>query len=299
MKKTKDLRKSSQKNDKTSEVSAIQTDFLNEPNSTEETDFRICKKKQCKNIGIIITATKITAYLCSVLFLLILWQLLAIKINSVLVLPSPLQIFKKLPSVIKKTEFWKSFAATFGRVIISFIISMIMGIISGILTAYSTFFKNFFKIPLQIIRITPVVAIILIALFWLNSNILPVFVAVLMNLPVITTSVQKGLITSDSKNNFMAKIYRVNKIKRIINIDMENCLPFIVSSMETTFGLCWKVVVAGEVLCLPSQSIGKILSTEQINLETTKVLTVTILLITLSFITQKIFQGIIKKICIK
>ena len=97
----------------------------------------------------------------------------------------------------------------------------------------------------------------------------------------------------------MAKIYRVNKIKRIINIDMENCLPFIVSSMETTFGLCWKVVVAGEVLCLPSQSIGKILSTEQINLETTKVLTVTILLITLSFITQKIFQGIIKKICIK
>lgn len=299
MKKTKDLRKSSQKNDKTSEVSAIQTDFLNEPNSTEETDSRICKKNQCKNIGIIITATKITAYLCSVLFLLILWQLLAIKINSVLVLPSPLQIFKKLPSVIKNPEFWKNFAATFGRVIISFIISMIMGIISGILTAYSTFFKNFFKIPLQIIRITPVVAIILIALFWLNSNILPVFVAVLMNLPVITTSIQKGLITSDSKNNFMAKIYRVNKIKRIINIDMENCLPFIVSSMETAFGLCWKVVVAGEVLCLPSQSIGKILSTEQINLETTKVLTVTILLITLSFITQKIFQGIIKKICIK
>ena len=299
MKKTKDLRKSSQKKDKTSEVSAIQTDSLNEPNSAEETDSRICKKNQCKNIGIRITATKITVYLCSVLFLLILWQLLAIKINSVLVLPSPLQIFKKLPSVIKNPEFWKSFAATFGRVIISFIISMIMGIISGILTAYSTFFKNFFKIPLQIIRITPVVAIILIALFWLNSNILPVFVAVLMNLPVITTSIQKGLITSDSKNNFMAKIYRVNKIKRIINIDMENCLPFIVSSMETAFGLCWKVVVAGEVLCLPSQSIGKILSTEQINLETTKVLTVTILLITLSFITQKIFQVIIKKICIK
>ena len=101
----------------------------------------------------------------------------------------------------------------------------------------------------------------------------------------------------DDKTKFMAKIYRVNKIKRIINIDIENCLPFIASSMETTFGLLWKVVVAGEVLCLPSKSIGKILSTEQINLETTKVLTVTIFLIALSYVTQKIFQGIIKKIC--
>ena len=155
------------------------------------------------------------------------------------------------------------------------------------------------RIPLQIIRITPVVAIILVALFWFNSNFLPVFVAVLMNLPIIITSVQKGLNTVNNKIDFMARIYRVSKIKRIINIDIENCLPFLVSSMETTFGLCWKVVVAGEVLCLPSESIGKILSTEQINLETTKVLTVTILLITMSFITQKIFQGIVRKICKK
>ena len=245
------------------------------------------------------TIIKVIAYLSSIIFLLILWQIMAIKINSVLVLPLPMQILKHLPSVIISPEFLKSFLATFCRVMLSFIISVTIGTILGALEAYFNFFNNFMRIPLQIIRITPVVAIILVALFWFNSNFLPVFVAVLMNLPIITTSVQKGLNTVNNKIDFMARIYRVSKIKRIINIDIENCLPFLVSSMETTFGLCWKVVVAGEVLCLPSESIGKILSTEQINLETTKVLTVTILLITMSFITQKIFQGIVRKICKK
>ena len=245
------------------------------------------------------TIIKVIAYLSSIIFLLILWQIMAIKINSVLVLPLPMQILKHLPSVIISPEFLKSFLATFCRVMLSFIISVTIGTILGALGAYFKFFNNFMRIPLQIIRITPVVAIILVALFWFNSNFLPVFVAVLMNLPIITTSVQKGLNTVNNKIDFMARIYRVSKIKRIINIDIENCLPFLVSSMETTFGLCWKVVVAGEVLCLPSESIGKILSTEQINLETTKVLTVTILLITMSFITQKIFQGIVRKICKK
>lgn len=264
-----------------SEASIIQTE------SAIQTNSRICKK----------TATKIIAYLCSILFILGLWQFLAIRINSVLVLPSPLQILKSFPSIITNLEFWKSFLATFIRVMISFLISLFLGILLGFITACSSFFKNFFTIPLQIIRITPVITIILIALFWFNSSILPVFVAVLMSLPIITTSVQKGFKSVDDKTKFMAKIYRVNKIKRIINIDIENCLPFIASSMETTFGLSWKVVVAGEVLCLPSKSIGKILSTEQINLETTKVLTITIFLIALSYVTQKIFQGIIKKIC--
>ena len=245
------------------------------------------------------TIIKVIAYLSSIIFLLILWQIMAIKINSVLVLPLPMQILKHLPSVIISPEFLKSFLATFCRVMLSFIISVTIGTILGALEAYFKFFNDFMRIPLQIIRITPVVAIILVALFWFNSNFLPVFVAVLMNLPIITTSVQKGLNTVNNKIDFMARIYRVSKIKRIINIDIENCLPFLVSSMETTFGLCWKVVVAGEVLCLPSESIGKILSTEQINLETTKVLTVTILLITMSFITQKIFQGIVRKICKK
>lgn len=261
------------------------------------TNSKNCKNTAPKMITAKINTAKFTAYFCSILFLLILWQLLSIKINSNLVLPSPIQIFKKIPSVIKNPEFWTYLLATFIRVIISFLISFILGILLGFITAYSSFFKNFLTIPLQIIRITPVITIILIALFWFNSNILPVFVAVLMNLPVLTTSVQKGFQSVDDKTKFLAKIYRVNKIKRIINIDLENCLPFIAGSMETTFGLSWKVVVAGEVLCLPSKSIGKILSTEQINLETTKVMTVTILLIIISYITQKIFQELIKKIC--
>ena len=161
-----------------SEASIIQTE------SAIQTNSRICKK----------TATKIIAYLCSILFILGLWQFLAIRINSVLVLPSPVQILKNFPSIITNLEFWKSFLATFIRVMISFLISLFLGILLGFITACSSFFKNFFTIPLQIIRITPVITIILIAIFWFNSSILPVFVAVLMILcsvfSLITPKVQ-------------------------------------------------------------------------------------------------------------
>ena len=63
---------------------------------------------------------------------------------------------------------------------------------------------------------------------------------------------------------------------------------------ESAFGICWKVVAAGEVLSLPRNAAGTMMQRSQVHLETAEVLAVTTILIITSLLTQKIFRKFIK-----
>lgn len=237
------------------------------------------------------------AYIFSAVAILFLWHFLSLKINSNLILPKPFEVLKTVVQLCFKSEFWIDFLFTFWRSIFAFLISCVFGFFLGFICAKFVFFKYFFEFPLQIIRTTPVIALILIALFWFNSNFLPVFAAVLMSLPIVTTCVQKGFLSVNKKEMFTAKIFNVSKIKCFFYIEFPTCLPFFINSVDSVFGLCWKVVVAAEVMCLPKAALGKIMINAQINLETSKVLVITALLVLVSFILQMILKGVLKKIC--
>lgn len=241
-------------------------------------------------------ARKVLNYTISILSILILWLVLAKYIKAPLILPEPFLVFKQICSLAVTAGFWNAFLYTFLRVISAFLISIAAGIFLGFLCASSEFWKDFFELPLALIRTTPVIAVILTALFWFKSGTVPVFVAVLMTLPVVTTSVCTGLCMSEKELLFMAKVYSLSNKQILINIKIPNAVPFFLDAIENTFGLCWKVVVAGEVISLPKKALGSMMSEAQIHLETATVIAVTILLVILSFILQKIMKLFVEKI---
>ena len=67
-------------------------------------------------------------------------------------------------------------------------ISLTAGFFLGLLAADSKAFAAFIEFPLGLVRATPIIAVILPALFWFTSDIVPVFVAVLMCLPIVITA---------------------------------------------------------------------------------------------------------------
>lgn len=232
------------------------------------------------------------AYFFSAATILFLWQILSLKINSDLILPKPSEVLKTIPALFFQKEFRLDFLFTFFRVIFAFFVSCVLGFFLGFVCAKSVFFKCFFEFPLQIIRTTPVIALILLALFWFDSFFLPIFAAILTSLPIVATCVQKGFSATSEKEKFMAKVFKIPKIKRFFRVDFPTCLPFFANSMDSVFGLCWKVAVAAEVMCLPKFAVGKTMINAQINLEISKVLAISLLLTFVSFI----FQTILKKI---
>ena len=224
------------------------------------------------------------------------WQICAKIIDSSLILPYPITVFLEIINIIAKSSFWLNFLHTFSRIIISFLISIILGSFIGILSGINQYIKQFFKLPLSIIKSTPVVAIILVALFWLKSSTIPIFVSVLMTLPIIATNVLNGFQNIDEKLIQMSNLYSFSFLQKFFKIKLHYVFPYFLSGVNSAFGLTWKVVIAGEILSLPKNAIGTVLSKAQVHLETQTVLAYTILIILFSYLLELLVSTIIKSI---
>lgn len=222
--------------------------------------------------------------------MILLWYIFSVWIKSPLILPCPKDVLFSMKKLLFLKSFYVSVFFTMKRAFISFFISFFLGQILGFLCGYYSNLKSFFSIPLSIIRITPVVSIILMAMFIFTSNSVPVFVSVLMSLPIIVTSVCTGFSKIDKKELDVAKIYKLSKIQTFKYVTLPSVKPFIFSGLLSSWGLTWKVVVAGEVLCLPKNSIGFLLENSQVHLETATVFALTIILILISCILEKTFS---------
>lgn len=239
-------------------------------------------------MGISTMVKKILSYSLSIICIFLIWILAASVINSTLILPGPKTVLLSLLKIISTKKFWLAFLHTFLRVIIAFIISVLAGTLLGILCGTYEFARDFFEIPLSFMRTTPVIAIILVTMFWFNSKTVPVISALLMSLPIMTTSVTAGIIQSQDKYLLMSKSFRLSKKQVFLYIKLPFLKPHFISSMDSIFGLCWKVVAAGEVLSLPRYGIGTVMQTAQVHLETQTVMAVTIILVAVSCLLQKI-----------
>ena len=234
------------------------------------------------------------AYILSLVVIVAAWFIIARIIKAELILPSPVNVFSSVAGLVKSQTFWRAFAHTFLRVIISFAITVVLGTLIGIACGFSSFTRDFFELPLAIIRATPVVAFILIALFWFKSGTVPVFVCVLMTLPIMTTAVANGFTKSDEKLLGMAKVFNFSRGQVFRYIQLPSLVPFFLNGMVSTFGLSWKVVAAGEVLSLPKYAAGTMLQKAQVHLETSTVMAVAILLVVVSFLLEQLFMLAVK-----
>ena len=135
---------------------------------------------------------KLFAKIISPAAFLLIWYALAFFIDASLILPYPHRVIIRLFELIQTSSFWLALLFTMLRVFAAFIISFILGFFLGLISADCECFKNFMIFPLGLIRATPIIAFILLALFWFQSGTVPIFVAVLMSLPVMITASGKA-----------------------------------------------------------------------------------------------------------
>ena len=126
---------------------------------------------------------------------------------------------------------------------------------------------------------------------------MPVFVAVLMCLPIVITASQKGF-EGNSENLeklFKAKSRGFTGFKAFRYIRLPAALPAITAGAESAFGLAWKVVAAGEVLSIPRHAAGSLMQQAQVHLESDDVLAITGFLVLFSCLCQFAFSKISSK----
>ncbi|MBC8587821.1 ABC transporter permease subunit [Tissierellaceae bacterium BX21] len=230
------------------------------------------------------------------LFWIILWYLISNIMNNKLLLPSPIDVFISLVNLLNTKDIYISIANTFIRIITGFFLGSILGIILSIFSYKFIFFKSLMEPLILMIKATPIASIIILALVWISSKNLSVFIAFLMVLPTMYTTILKGLDSTDEKMLEMAKVFKIKGCKLIRYIYMPSIKPYLIAAASLALGLSWKAGVAAEVIGLPSGTIGESLYTAKIYLNTPELFAWTFLIVAISFIFEKLFIFLLNRI---
>jgi len=224
--------------------------------------------------------------------IIIIWIILSKAIDNEVIFPGIRSTIMEMFKIMKSTGFILIIKSTIFRSLIGFLISLILAILMGILASISDFIYYLMKPILNFLSSVPTMAIIILALIWLNNEIVPMFVGFIMVFPILYETVLNGILNIDKNIIEMAKVYKVNKTTIIKDI----YIPSIFYNLSTVFtsalGTNLKMVIAGEVLSQPRYAVGSNLQLQKTYLNTAGVFAWIIIILLIS----KIFKYLMKKL---
>lgn len=223
------------------------------------------------------------------LFWLILWQLASMAVGNSILLVGPWQVVQALLSQIFTAGFWLTVFSSFGRILLGFLAAFFLGLALGAAAWRFPLIGEFLEPFMGSIRSVPVASFVILALIWIGSGYLAVFIAFLVVLPMIYVNTAAGLSSADPKLLEMARVFKVPALKRIRFIYLPALAPYLESGCRTALGMSWKSGIAAEVIGLPSHSIGEQLYYSKLYLDTAGLFAWTLVIILVSALFERGF----------
>jgi len=192
-------------------------------------------------------------------------------------------------------EFWKAVGFSFARINLGFILAMVSGIVLGTLSYVFKPIRGLLKLPVSVIKATPVASFIILVLIWVPSKNLSVFISFLMTFPVMYTNISEGLASMDGKMLEMAQVFGLPFGKKLRFIYIPFVIPYFKAACSLALGLCWKAGIAAEIIGLPRGSMGEKLYEAKIYLNTPEMFAWTVTIIVISVTFEKVVMFLINK----
>ena len=240
------------------------------------------------------TERRLLGILSAAIFLVI-WKIASFRIGTDIILPAPETVLLRLLQIIISPEFRQAVGATSLRTLYGLAISFILGFSAGIACGMNRRADALLSPIIAIARTTPVMSVILLAMIWFKTDMVPVFVGILMIFPILTVNVRQGVKGVDKKLLEMGEVYGLNRLEVLREITIPSVVPFVLAGLRSGIGIAWKVVIAAEVLSQPVHAIGTGLQFSQMNLETAEVMAWTVTAVVLSWICESILDIFIKR----
>ena len=222
------------------------------------------------------------------LIYLAVWEAASLLVGRELLLPSPLSTLTRLVALLGQWESWAITGLTLLRIMSGYVLGVALGILLAIVTARSKLMEEFLAPFRSVVKATPVTSFILLALLWLDSNLVPLFIALLMVMPMVWTDTADAILHTDPRLIEMGKTFGLRKAGIIRKIYIPSVLPQFLAACTTSLGFAWKSGVAAEIIALPQRSIGYKLYESKLRIETVDLFAWTLMVILLSMLLEEL-----------
>ena len=207
-------------------------------------------------------------------------------------MPAPLATLQTLFVMIGTKKFWLSVALSILRIAAGFLLALIVGSIGGVISAHVKWFAELFAPLLHVVRAIPVASFIILAVVWIKTDYLPIFISFFMVFPMFWDRMCGAFEKVDGKLLELCRVMRVPFWEKVRAVYLPEVLPALRGACVTGIGYAWKSGVAAEVIDKPRMALGTLLSNGKTALETSEVFAVTLVVVLLSIL----FDSALKKL---
>ena len=216
-------------------------------------------------------------------------SLRALYPHGALLLASPLSALERLFTLAGTAAFWRAVLASAAHILGGFLLSCALAVVLAALSARFSRVEELLAPLVAVIKAVPVASFIILALVWLESRHLPLFIAALMAFPVVYRNVLEGIRGTSRELLEMARVFRIPLSRRLRGVDLPQVLPYFRSAVSVALGLCWKAGTAAEVIGLSGGTIGERLYTAKVYFQTPDLFAWTAVIVLLSVGFEKLF----------
>lgn len=226
----------------------------------------------------------------SVLLIPVAWQLLSWQMAQPQLIPSFPDLMQALLRVVSSPGFLVSIGTTLLRACVGLLLSLAAASITAFLLNRSETIRLLFMPWLSLLRSVPVISFILLALIFLNPEMIPLLIAFLTMYPLLTENLLKGLMNRRDSWKMLARQFHLNAWNRLFQINYPQLKPYLFSGLASAVGFGWRAIIMGEVLSQCVDGIGKRMKEAQVFIDVPELIAWTLVAIVLSWLTDKLIS---------
>ena len=182
------------------------------------------------------------------LTLLLVWQGLAVNINST-ILPGPLLVGEVFWKACITGQLTYHLGVTLLRLIVSFSISMLLGCAIGIVLGRNEKLDAFFDNWLMIFLNVPALVTIILCYVWFGLVESAAILAVVVNkVPSVIVTIREGARALDQDLMEMTRSYRLSKRRVLTEVIWPQLHPNVMGATRSGLALIWKIILVVELL---------------------------------------------------
>ncbi len=227
------------------------------------------------------------------IYIVLIWQLVAVWVNKTVVLPLPIDVFKKMLSMILEVGFYQTLLVTLSHVIIVVIISALLAFGLSYLAYKKRVFDEYISPLLSMIQAVPNIAYIMLLLIWTSSLQAVYVVLFLVIFPLLYHNFIQGFKSIDHDLRDVIALYHPSYFDKFIRVYLPLIKPSFLSGMKTSLNLGVKVVVMAEILAGLPYGVGREINFAKGNFDIVTIFAWTLWLVIMILIIDYILKKLI------
>ena len=224
----------------------------------------------------------------AVAFWIAVWQGVSLAVGSEILVASPARTFGALLSLLREGAFYRAVLGSLMRICAGFALALALGIALGALSFVVGWVRALLHPVVSVVKATPVASFVILALIWISSKNLSIFISFLMVFPIMYENMLAGLESAEAKLLEMGQVFHLSRMARIRAIYLPAAYPFLLSAARLSLGMCWKSGIAAEVIGQPRQSIGAELNQAKLFFNTPDLFAWTVTIIVVSVVFERL-----------